>query len=216
MATVILLFLLVLWHYRKRMVYNPYDEKLSHSSYYEASFAGRQVCTEEIYRIFQETAGHKRLLRNCRLGEDGGEEAEVLLIHESGIYVASSGNMEGTIRGSATGRYWTQSFREGWLFPCRNYFYNPFLYNKRSLDVIQWMCRDMPKLPCYSMAVFGNKGRLETAGYMGDNRWAIPLRTLSVTVANIMRHNRKFLLPAQVELIYERLMGNAVGCGKRS
>ena len=218
MATFILICLLVLWHYRKRMVYNPYDEKFSHSSYHEAAFGRKERCTEEVCRILQETAGEKRLLRNCLLSGNGEEktEAEVLLIHESGIYVISSGNLEGAIRGNITGRYWIQSFRDGWLFPCRNFFYNPFLQNKRSLDVIQWSCRDMPGLPCYSLAVFGNRGYLETAGYMGDNRWAVPLQVLSVTVAQIMRHNRRFLRPAQISLISERLTGDPAETDGRS
>ena len=212
MATFILVCLLVLWHYRKRMVYNPYDEKLSHSSYHEAAFGGKERCTQEVCRILRETAGARRLLTNCSLTGDGEKkaEAEVLLIHESGIYVISSGNLEGVIRGNVMGRYWVQSFRDGWLFPCRNFFYNPFLQNKRSLDVVQWSCRDMPGLPCYSVAVFGNRGYLETAGYMGDNRWAVPLQALSVTIAWIMRQNRRFLRPAQIEQICERLKGNMV------
>lgn len=210
MLALFLVTLVLIWFYRKKAVYNPYEEALSHSSYYEVSYCRGETCTGEVCRILGEIAGHRRLVRDFRLPEERTgrkEEGPVLLIHESGIYVISSRNLEGSIRGNLSGRYWIQSFRDGWLFSCRNYIYNPFLENKRSLDAIRWRCRDMPKLPYYSIAVFGSKGFLETEGYMGENRWSLPLSGLAGTAAEIMRRNRRFLKPAEVELIYERLVG---------
>ena len=69
----------------------------------------------------------------------------------------------------------------------------------------------MPALPCYSLAVFGPKGILLTSGSLGENRWAVTLTDFPGLMADIMRHNRLYLKPEQVELIYERL---AEKCGK--
>jgi len=131
MISILFLILIFIWFYKKRTSYNPYDISLSHSSYYECAFCREEKCTEEVLRILEPVAGHKRILKNVFLqGEkDGRAGADVVMIHESGIYVIHSANLEGVIAGNPQGRYWKQTFREGWLLACRNYLYNPFLEN---------------------------------------------------------------------------------------
>ena len=198
MLTAGILLFLFIWLYRKRSVYNPYDVKYSHSSYYDCTFTGPEKCTERIRSAILQAAGHCRLLPASGLsGQEGRAGADLLLIHESGIYAVTSANLAGAISGNPSGRYWVQSFRS--RFPaCRNYIYSPFLINKRRLDLLQWECRDMPALPC-------PKGILLTAGNLGENRWAVTLTDFPGLMADIMRHNRRCLKPEQVELIYERL-----------
>ena len=205
MLTAVAFLFLFISLYRKRSTYNPYDAKYSHSSYYDCIFTSPEKCTERICSSIRQMAGCRRLLpAACLSGQEGREGADLLLIHESGIYAVSSADLTGAISGNPFGRYWIQSFRD--RFPgCRNFFYSPFLINKRSLDLVQWECRDMPALPCYSLAVFGPKGILLTSGNLGENRWAVTLTDFPGLMADIMRHNRRYLKPEQVELIYERL-----------
>ena len=199
MISILFLILIFIWFYKKRTSYNPYDISLSHSSYYECAFCREEKCTEEVLRILEPVAGHKRILKNVFLqGEkDGRAGADVVMIH--------SANLEGVIAGNPQGRYWKQTFREGWLLACRNYLYNPFLENKKILDVMQWEFRDMPWLPYYSFAVFGNRGVLLTSGWMGENCFSLPVHALSSAVADVFRHNRRFLKEQDIERIYERM-----------
>ena len=208
MLSLLLLLLIFIYMYKKRASYNPYDVKFSHSSYYECSFLQREPCTEEILGILRPVAGYKRILTDLSLAEEQGStgSADVVMIHESGIYVIYSGNFPGVISGNPEGRYWIQSFREGRFLSCRNYLYNPFLENKRILDRMQWELKDMPWLPYYSIAVFGNKGRLATAGYMGENRFALPVYGLPAAVADIFRRNRRFLKEQDIDRICARLL----------
>lgn len=207
MIYILFLILIFIWFYKKRTSYNPYDISLSHSSYYECAFCREEKCTEEVLRILEPVAGYKRILKNVFLqGEkDGRAGADVVMIHESGIYVIHSVNLEGVIAGNPQGRYWKQTFREGWLLACRNYLYNPFLENKKILDVMQWEFRDMPWLPYYSFAVFGNRGVLLTSGWMGENCFSLPVHALSSAVADVFRHIRRFLKEQDIERIYERM-----------
>ena len=207
MIYILFLILIFIWFYKKRTSYNPYDISLSHSSYYECAFCREEKCTEEVLRILEPVAGYKRILKNVFLqGEkDGRAGADVVMIHESGIYVIHSVNLEGVIAGNPQGRYWKQTFREGWLLACRNYLYNPFLENKKILDVMQWEFRDMSWLPYYSFAVFGNRGVLLTSGWMGENCFSLPVHALSSAVADVFRHNRRFLKEQDIERIYERM-----------
>lgn len=201
MMVLLILLLLFLWQYRKSRSYNPYDGAYSRSSYYDAAFCGREGCIPQVRRILSDAAGAGRLLE----GRELALEAELILIHESGIYAFSSYQMEGSIAGNPAGRYWEQIFYHGWQPAARNYFYNPFLQNKRSLDAVRWALRDMPGVPCYSFAVFGPEGELWTQGNLGDGRWAVTLHGLGGAVAGIMRRNRRFLKPEQVEEICRRL-----------
>lgn len=207
MIILILLLAIFLWQYRKRTVYNPYETKYSRSAYEQVGFTPASRCTQDICRILSGMAGCRRFLHRFRVGTDG--EAELILIHESGIYVICSADLEGTVSGNPAGRYWKQSFREGWLFACRNYIGNPFLTIKEWTDEIRWELRDMPEIPYYSLAVFGSRANLQTAGYLGDNCWSLTLSQVSVTVAQIMRKNRKYLKPEQVEQIYRKLIGDS-------
>ena len=104
MISILFLILIFIWFYKKRTSYNPYDISLSHSSYYECAFCREEKCTEEVLRILEPVAGHKRILKNVFLqGEkDGRAGADVVMIHESGIYVIHSANLEGVIAVSYT------------------------------------------------------------------------------------------------------------------
>ena len=207
MLTAAVLLLIFLWFYRKKSSYNPYDVRYSHSSYYDCTFSGPEKCTDRISGVIRLTAGCGRLIPAELLSVQQGQKgADLLFVHESGIYAFTSADLAGAISGKPSGRYWIQSFRD--RFPaCRNYLYSPFLVNKRSLDLVQWECRDMPAIPCYSIAVFGPKGILLTSGSLGENRWAVTLAELPLLMADITRRSRRFLKPEQVELIRERLAG---------
>ena len=55
--------------------------------------------------------GYKKLLSNCYLPKSDGTftEIDVILLHESGIYVVESKNYSGWIFGKDYEQYWTQS-----------------------------------------------------------------------------------------------------------
>ena len=209
MLTAAVLLVIFLFFYRKKYTYNPYDVKYSHSSYYDCTFSGPEKCTDRIRGVIRPMAGYGLLVpAACLFAQPGQKGADLLFIHESGIYALTSADLAGAISGNPSGRYWIQSFSSG--FPgCRNYLYSPFLINKRSLDLVRWECRDMPALPCYSVAVFGPKGILLTSGGLGENRWAVTLGEFPLLMADLMRHNRRRLKPEQVDLIRDRLKGRS-------
>ena len=64
-----------------------------------------------IYTYLKPLKGHKRFLFNCYLPKEDGEttEVDVILLHESGIYVFESKNYSGWIFGTESKPYWTQT-----------------------------------------------------------------------------------------------------------
>lgn len=63
------------------------------------------------YKYLKSLIGYKRYLFNLYIPKDSGEttELDVVLLHESGIYVLESKNYSGWIFGTETQQYWTQT-----------------------------------------------------------------------------------------------------------
>lgn len=85
--------------------------KQTHNSYWSVrSDKGLygEYCT---YKYLKPLTGYKRFLFNCYLPKSNAEktEVDVILIHESGIYVLESKNYSGWIFGTETKPYWTQT-----------------------------------------------------------------------------------------------------------
>ena len=65
----------------------------------------------QIYNVLEQLEGQKAIISNCYLPlkDSGTTEVDLILIHESGIYVIESKNYSGWIFGSENHKYWTQS-----------------------------------------------------------------------------------------------------------
>ena len=86
----------------------------------------------KIYAILENLKGSKGMLPNCYLPLENGKTTEIdlILIHESGIYVIESKNFGGWIFGNDTQKFWTQSFSDGRGGSKKYKFYNPLWQNE--------------------------------------------------------------------------------------
>ena len=111
-----------------------------------------------IYKYLKPLAGHKRYLFNLYVPKNNGEttELDVVLLHESGIYVFESKNYGGWIFGTESQQYWTQTLPAGQGRSQKNQFYNPILQNMGHLKWLQMFLADQT-LPFYSYIVFSDK-----------------------------------------------------------
>ena len=106
------------------------------------SFGGRnrgQCGENKIYDTLEKLSGCKAMLPNCYLPTENGDvtEVDLILIHESGIYVIESKNYSGWIFGSENQRYWTQSFSDGKGGSQKYKFYNPIWQNDTHIKALQ-------------------------------------------------------------------------------
>lgn len=67
------------------------------------------------YKYLDSLTGYKRYLFNLYIPKSNGEttELDVVLLHESGIYVFESKNYSGWIFGTESQQYWTQTLPTG-------------------------------------------------------------------------------------------------------
>ena len=80
--------------------------------------------------------GRRAVFRNVLVPRSNGptseSEVDVLLLHETGIYVMESKNYAGWIFGSADQRQWTQTFETG----RKERFYNPIIQNRAHVKAL--------------------------------------------------------------------------------
>lgn len=107
--------------------------------------------------------GYKKYLFNCYLPKDGGEttEIDVILLHESGIYVFESKNYSGWIFGNEDSYKWTQSLSGGKGKTSKKQFLNPIIQNKVHLKWLQEYLGSEKNWPLYSYIVFSERCELK-------------------------------------------------------
>ncbi len=155
----------------------------------------------------QSLPGYKKFLHNCYLPKDNGETTEIdlILLHESGIYVFESKNYSGWIFGAETQQYWTQTLSKGrHRSPHKEPFFNPIIQNKVH---IKWLSTYLGMEPeqFFSYIVFSERCTLKditlTSGHHHVlNRYDV----LSAVSANAQISGVR-LTPGEIDDLYSRL-----------
>lgn len=108
------------------------------------------------YLVFKELypnlSGCCKILMNLQIPTDNGKSTEIdlLLIHETGLYVFEMKHYKGTIYGKTFDQKWTQYFRTS----SNSHFYNPILQNHFHINALK---RIVPDIPIHSFIVFTNQ-----------------------------------------------------------
>ena len=90
-----------------------------------------------IYKYLSSLEGNKRFLFNCYVPKGDGTttEIDVILIHNSGIFVFESKNYSGWIFGTETQKTWTQTLPSG-KRSHKERFFNPIMQNKTHIKYL--------------------------------------------------------------------------------
>lgn len=109
-------------------------------------YYGEFLVFQELYKYI---IGKSKILMNLQIPAPNGKTTEIdlLLIHETGLYVFEIKHFKGTIYGDMNETYWTQYFRTA----PNHKFRNPFKQNKYHIDILQ---EKYPSLPIHSFVVF--------------------------------------------------------------
>lgn len=109
-----------------------------------------------LVKALKEMPGEKRILTNCYIPKDNGTttELDIVMIHETGIYVIESKNFSGWIFGNEENMYWTLTFPNGKKYQ----FYNPIWQNKNHIKHLRNIIGN--DFYYYSFVVFGKNCEL--------------------------------------------------------
>ena len=162
----------------------------------------------KIYDVLKELEGRKRFLFNLYLPKDDGgtTEVDVIMLHESGIYVFESKNYSGWIFGSEYQKSWTQTLPRRRGSAHREYFMNPIAQNKVHL---KWLGKALAddSLTIHSYIVFGSDCKLKNITLKDGDHHVLKVDDLLDEVRINAHDTGNVMSEERIEAVYSRLVG---------
>ncbi len=194
--------------------YKNYKEYMASDYYkmtqfpYQEMLADTGKCGEyDIYRCLKSLKGYKRYLFNCYIPKEDEmtTEVDVILLHESGIYVFESKNYSGWIFGTETQKQWTQSLSSGKGKTIKEHFLNPIIQNKVHLKWLQIYLKNFDSLKFYSYIVFSKRCELKNITLTSNIHHVIKRDNLLKEISENISKVGSCMTPSLVDEIYDRL-----------
>lgn len=158
------------------------------------------------YKYLKPLDGYRRYLFNLYIPKENGEttELDVVLLHESGIYVLESKNYSGWIFGTESQKYWTQTLPVGKGRSQKNKFFNPILQNKGHLKWLKSFLADQT-LPFYSYIVFSDRCTLKDIRLNGEEHQVVNRYNLLSAVRHNIEKQGSQLSKEKIDSLFEIL-----------
>ncbi len=159
-----------------------------------------------IYKYLKPLEGYQRYLFNVYVPKANGEttELDVVLLHESGIYVFESKNYSGWIFGTESQKYWTQTLPSGRGRSQKRQFFNPILQNPGHLNCLKEFFSVFPLL-FYSYIVFSDRCTLKDISLTsGKHNVMNRYQLLSAVQQNAAAAGLQ-LSSDKIDMLYEKL-----------
>lgn len=210
-ATVLLLVLALIYLV---ITYKNYKEYMASDYYKMTQFSYREMLADvgkrgeyDTYRCLKALKGYKKYLFNCYIPKEDGTstEIDVILLHESGIYVFESKNYSGWIFGTETQKQWTQSLSSGKGRTTKEHFLNPIIQNKVHLKWLQTYLKNFDSLKFYSYIVFSKRCELKKVTLTSGNHYVVKRDDLLRAVSDHISKTGSCMSPSIVDEIYRKL-----------
>ncbi len=159
-----------------------------------------------IYRHLRSLQGEKRWLFNVYLPREDGRttEVDVILFHESGVYVFESKNYSGWIFGTETEKVWTQSIKhDGYARNKKYHFLNPIMQNQLHIRVLKEHLPMLPEQALHSIVLFGSRCRLKKINLTSGKHTVITRNSLTRKIGSCSCAKR--LKHDEIEQMYQLL-----------
>ena len=149
--------------------------------------------------------GYKRFLSNCYLPKPDGTftEVDVILLHESGLYVFEVKNYSGWIFGEEGQKQWTQILPANRGLSKSIQFFNPILQNKVHL---KWLREYIGEdIPLYSYIVFSDRCELKKITLTSNEHVVLNRRNLIYRVRRNAELKGAVLTEEKIDALYNKL-----------
>lgn len=160
-----------------------------------------------IYKYLTNIPGYKRFLFNCYIPKDvygHTTEIDVIMIHETGIYVYESKNYKGWIFGDVNQRTWTQTLRSSSGIQ-KNHFYNPIMQNETHIKwLAQYLNWQNTKI-FHSYIIFGDETILKTHIPNSEEYTIITRNNLIEKTMDKIVYAKKVLDIETIDRLYQKL-----------
>lgn len=155
------------------------------------------------YKYLFMTPGKREFIHNCYLpAEKGLTEIDLLMIHETGLYVVESKNYSGWIFGDEKQKEWTQVLAGG---KKKIRFYNPIWQNAGHVKALRTFFNEYQDLPIFSLVVFSERCELKKITFQTENVFVINRDQLKSVFKKQIQGKNKCSSEVMVD-IYQRLL----------
>ncbi len=156
-----------------------------------------------IFEILEALQGKKYILRNLYIPKEDGTttEADVVMIHEKGIFVFESKNYSGWIFGSEKGKSWTQSLNKS----TKVEFPNPIFQNQGHIKALQRILSGVNAQIYRSYIVFSERCELKKVPENYGNVIIVKRNELKQSITRLIDSLSVVLTPEEVIWIGEQL-----------
>jgi Zn-finger domain associated with topoisomerase type I len=146
-------------------------------------------------------------LFNVYLPKGNGEttEIDVILIHQSGLYVFESKNYSGWIFGSEMQQKWAQTLPSG-KKSVKSYFFNPIMQNELHIKWLRNVLADDATVPIYSYILFSDRCTLKNIQLTSDRARVIHRYEVYAEVNRCAQQRGTILSIQQINSIVNRLL----------
>ena len=153
------------------------------------------------YKYLFMTPGKREFIHNCYLPtEKGTTEIDLLMIHETGLYVVESKNYSGWIFGDEKQKDWTQV-----LGGKKIKFFNPIRQNAGHIKALRSYFGEYQDLPIFSLVIFSERCELKKITLQNEDIIVIKRNQLKSVFKQQIKGKEK--LPPMIMLdIYQRLL----------
>lgn len=177
--------------------------KETHTSYEDMITDKGKAGEYAAYRNICNISGYKKFLFNVYIenkdNADRKTEIDIILIHETGIFVIESKNFKGWIYGDEASEKWCQVFKNGKKF----FFYNPIKQNYRHIQYLRDIVGDDKEIT--SIITFSDDATLKKITNTNENLKVINNKQLKWTLEDKIRSNESKLTQEQINEIYNKL-----------
>ena len=150
--------------------------------------------------LYKSIIGNGKILMNLNVPTENSKTTEIdlILIHETGLYVFEIKHYKGTIYGKDTDAIWTQYFRT----VKNNTFKNPIEQNKYHIQALKKL---FPEMPMHSCIVFTNYDCDIRVTNLNEEIDICELRNISRTLECRFVKNRNKYSMSDIDNIFEKL-----------
>lgn len=190
-------------------------KKYQQSKYYEQTGITYKTLRSDVGKLgeyytseeLKNLQGYKKYLFNCYLPKEDGTttELDVILLHDSGIYVFESKNYSGWIFGKETDQNWTQTLPTRRQRTRKNHFLNPIIQNKVHLKWLQTYLQVDESFPIYSYIVFSERCELKDVTVSGGQHFVIKRENLLTAVQKNIQCVGNKLTKEEIDTLYAKL-----------
>ena len=177
------------------------------NSYLSVIFDKGRIGEFYIYKYLKSLDGYKKFLFNIYIPKSNEEttELDVVLLHESGLYVFESKNYSGWIFGSEAQKEWTQTLPTGNGRSQKNHFLNPIIQNKVHLKWLKNYLADNEGLAYSSYIIFSDRCTLKDIRLTSGEHFVINRYNILPAVQANAAKVGKTLSPEQIDELYNKL-----------